>query len=546
MKQIHHIVHSARFRMQLNLALRKGTRFVFGLSLAIFVIALIDRVGDVSFIPWNLVWIFSACILGIGCLVMWISSPVTSIEAACEVDQRLELHDRISTAMSCENSSNPFDDVVVEDAISITESKNIQSKIAAHFPITSPRSIWNVGLVAVVIAIMLWTPQWGWWSDASENGTNQRLATNENIESSIQAVLDQLEDDALLSQSLEDELSELKATSANDSLDSESLRREALRKITDVQKRLEELLKDDNALSYEEMLSRMQSLQLPQNPSMQPMVADMKNGDFDNAKKEFDKLQKQLESTELSEEERMQLAKAMKELADQLQKLSESTDSLASAMAAAGMNGNLASNPEAAMKAIQNAKNLTEEQKKQLLELLKSQQSASQMCKNMSEGCKKCASGKQGKGMASELSKLKAMQFFKKKAQMAKLACQNAAQGMCSVEGKGKGITGGKGQGNGGNNLTKETATTLTAQRSPVQTLEGAIIARQLFEGGLLTLDESTVEIRETVLAQQRDAEQAIIDEEVPRRYHDVLRHYFGQLEELTEPSNEDDTESNK
>ena len=62
----------------------------------------------------------------------------------------------------------------------------------------------------------------------------------------------------------------------------------------------------------------------------------------------------------------------------------------------------------------------------------------------------------------------------------------------------------------------------------------------------MLTTGESTAEIRDAVLAQQRDAEQAIIDEEVPRRYHDLLRHYFGQLEHLTEPSDEVSTDSNQ
>jgi len=93
-------------------------------------------------------------------------------------------------------------------------------------------------------------------------------------------------------------------------------------------------------------------------------------------------------------------------------------------------------------------------------------------------------------------------------------------------------------------NATLETETASVAERSPVQTLEGTIIARQLFEGGLLTTGESTAEVRERVLAQQRDAEQAIVDEEVPRRYHDLLRHYFGQLEQLTEPSDADDTDT--
>jgi hypothetical protein len=106
--------------------------------------------------------------------------------------------------------------------------------------------------------------------------------------------------------------------------------------------------------------------------------------------------------------------------------------------------------------------------------------------------------------------------------------------------------TGGKGQGNGGSNATEKNDTTLVAERTPVQTLEGTIIARQLFEGGLLTTGESTAAVQEIIASGQRDAEQAIIDEEVPQRYHDLLRQYFGQLENLTEPSSEDDTETSE
>ena len=105
-----------------------------------------------------------------------------------------------------------------------------------------------------------------------------------------------------------------------------------------------------------------------------------------------------------------------------------------------------ASDPDAAMKAIQNAKDLTEEQKKKLLELLKSQQAAAKMCKNMGEACKQCSGGKSGEGMASELERLEAMKMFQTKAELAKLACQNAALGMCDKPGTSKGGTGGKGR----------------------------------------------------------------------------------------------------
>ena len=135
----------------------------------------------------------------------------------------------------------------------------------------------------------------------------------------------------------------------------------------------------------------------------------MKNGDMNKAKKEFDKLQKKMDSGELSEEERKELAKQLEELAKQFDTLAKANDALASALSAAGLNGALAKNAEAAMKAIQNAKNLTEDQKKKLLEILKAQQKASGQCKKMGQGCKQCASGKEGTLAASELKKIQAM-----------------------------------------------------------------------------------------------------------------------------------------
>ena len=86
----------------------------------------------------------------------------------------------------------------------------------------------------------------------------------------------------------------------------------------------------------------------------------------------------------------------------------------------------------------------------------------------------------------------------------------------------------------------------MVAERTPVSTLDGTIIAKQLFEGGMLTTGESTSVVKKTVLTQSRETEQAITDEEVPRKYHDLLRHYFGQLEELTEPSGNEDTENSE
>ena len=237
----------------------------------------------------------------------------------------------------------------------------------------------------------------------------------------------------------------------------------------------------------------------------------------------------------------------MKKLGEQLAALENANEALSEAIAAAGMDPNLASDALAAANAIKGNKKLTEAQKKKLLEMLEAQKQAATVCKKMGAACKKCASGKPADfaEMAAATEQLDAMKMFMTKAEAAKSQCQQAYSGMCNKPGSGNGFgTGGKGKGSGGKNSMTETETTRVANRSPVHTVEGSIIARQLFEGGLVTSGETIAAVRETVLSQQRSAQQAIAQEEVPRQYHDLLRHYFGRLEKLSNSSDEGDAVS--
>ena len=538
METLNRIANKARMRMQFNVTVSNSIHWFLYVCCAVLLLAIIDRVGASPLFSWNIVFIIAG-VGGIFILILeWTANSFSTVEAAYELDDRMQLRDRISSALASKDIDTPFSKVVLEDALQIVESKQVVASMPKHFPIVLPKRFnWVLGVIAATVMV-LWTPQWGFFqSDNNTSVASAVIASRENIETSIDAVLEELQSDKELNEALEEELAELAATTQNNVVDPETMRRDALRKMTDLQKRLDEMLQDENALAFEEMLRRMQQLKLPKSGNTVPMVAALKNGNFDKAKKEFDTLQEKMESATLTEQERKELEKQLEALSEQLNKLSDLNESLASALSAAGMNSALAKNAEAAGKAIKNAKNLTAEQKQKLLKMLKAQQLANKMCEKMSEGCKQCAGGKSGMPTVSELEKMQAMQSFKTKAQMAKSACKQAGANMSA--------TGGEGKGNGGSNPTTETESTMVAQRTAVSTLDGTIIAKQLFEGGMLTAGESTSEVKDTVLAQRIAAEQAITDEEIPRKYHDLLRHYFGKLEEMTETSRNDDTDNN-
>ena len=542
MNTVYTVVKKARLRLRCNRTLSTCTPFLLFLYASVLVLSVVDRSLSVSFIPWDVVWVISGA-LSLAILVsVWFATTPSAMQVAAEVDNRLDLQDRLGTAISCEQTCTPYGEAAIEDAVSIVAEQNIKALIPKAFPVKVPAEYLYILVLCLVTTGVLWTKQWNLFEQSPTDSNTPTLATDESIEQSIEVVLEQLQNDALLGESLEEELAALSDIDSDNAAHTESLRREALKSITDVQQRLDELMQSEDILAFEEMQQRLQKLDIPKLANMQPLIADLKNGEFSKAKEEFEKLQDELESSELSQAEKEQLKDALESLSADLQALADSKSALSSALASAGLNENLADDVNAALKAVENSNDLTEEQKKQLTELIKSQRQANEMCKKMSQSCSNCSEGKDSSGMASELEKLQAMSLFKKQAEQAKETCSSAVQGMCQGNGEGGG-TGGQGNGSGGQNPTSETETNVVAHKTPVETIEGTIIGRQLFEGGLLTAGDSKVPVREEVLAQQRDMEQAIVDEEVPRKYHDVLRHYFGQLEELTEPIHDNDSE---
>ena len=529
MDVISSIVNRTKQRLKTDACLSIACRWMCFASLGVLFVSVIDRFFAVPLLSLQLTAYVLLGALVVVFIAAWFSVKIGSMVAATELDRRFELKDRVATSLTVEGS--PFADVVIQDAVESVRKSDVQRNLNQKFPIHTPQSsLWLVALIASTLVVMN-TGQWNLFND-SHTGASPDAPDANQIEESIQQIVAQIEENKLVSDTLEQELSDLQLLSESDMDSAEQFQHEALRKITDIQKRLDDMLNSEELLAFESLQNRMAQLELPRDKETLPLVAALKSGDFKEAQDEFEKLEKQLQSDSMSEEEKASLREALEELAQQLNALSNMNGELASALSSAGLQGSLADNLDAAKKAVEQSKTMNEEQKKKLLEMIKQQQNTQQMCQQLSSNCKQCAGGKGNSD--SELAKLSAMQMFKKEAELSKSKCQNAGAGMCLKPGSGKG-TGRQGQGNGGANNIEETEFATVTERAPVNSENGPIIASQLFNGGLLTAGESSAELREAVLNAREEAEQAITEEQVPRKYHDLLRHYFGQLEKLTE-----------
>lgn len=538
-EELRRIAANARWRIRMDRAVGDSGVVVVTGAAVFMVMAVSDRLGIESWIPWFIAGSTLAAAVAAGIIAVWHRSAVDELQAAAEVDRRFDLRERLSSAIACEHRTDAFAAALHRDASTATAA--IAGTLSSKFPVRIPQSI-GIGVVLIGLsAIVLGTGQWGWFGGNGEGGiVPSVIPIRERVDASVDEVLAEMKDRDELSEELQEELQGLQDAVDLAGDDPEDMRREALRSMTDLQRKLDDMLNDERAGSLQELERRLRSLTLENRDEVRDLAEALKRGDFTAAKQALEQLQERMNRADLDDATKQALSDQLKDLAKELERLAEANEALAEALEQSGLDEALAGDPDAAKAAVENAKHLNAEQKKRLLDLIEAQEQAAQACKNMGKGCKEAAGGKSG-AMEGELSDLEALKMFMEDAKAVKKACKSAVAGMCSGSSDGGGPGhGGQGTGEGRRASFEQTDTATETQRSPVTTLEGTIIARQLFDAGVVAVGESQSEARDAILSERRDTEEAIAEEEVPRRYHELLRHYFGRLESLARRSPND------
>ncbi|MCH8164292.1 MAG: hypothetical protein IH889_01660, partial [Planctomycetes bacterium] len=67
-----------------------------------------------------------------------------------------------------------------------------------------------------------------------------------------------------------------------------------------------------------------------------------------------------------------------------------------------------------------------------------------------------------------------------------------------------------------------------------IKTTAGDIIARQFIDGPQI-VGQSRAQLRQVAAAVDRGFDEALNDEQLPRKYHEAHMHYFGELKRLVE-----------
>jgi len=557
MNEIRALLRVAARKLETSTFLAKA--HIVGMVLAglALVMMIADRVTAASFVPW--VWVVPAMV-GLGLIVstiMWSRKRPTEQHVALLVDERLDLREKLSTALHVADRDDAFARAAVEDAVAIARNPQTHERAKRRFTVTAPGGWWATpSLIALAVLVSFLQPMNLFEREQEESP--EVVQARHEVRETLDAVVAQIHQQPELSSELADMLGDLGKTGDDrDAFKSpEQVRRDAIKRVTDLNERLEEIISGERGKTMESIQESLKKLRTPESGPAKELAEAMAAGDFQAAQQALENLIDQVESGELTQEQQEQLVEQLMELAKQLEDMAKQNQQLEEALRQAGMDPQLAQNPEALQQAIENNQNLNEQQRQQLQQMAQAQQASNQVCQGLGAAASALADalaegslGQAGQGMSDQLSQLEQMQMLLEQARMASSMCQGTCQGL----GQGLGMQGllqqiGQGMGEGGGGGPRQTAPSPTRTREVQahgQTGEGDIIARMLVDGPQ-TVGESRIVPSEIIAEVVEGFEEGIDEDQLPRKYHEAHKRYFGELERRVREAAENQSRTNE
>ncbi|MHC4210155.1 MAG: hypothetical protein ACYSWT_10635 [Planctomycetota bacterium] len=551
MNDIRTILKIAARRLLFSSLLAHAHVAVIVLAALVLVLLAAERVGPAPFWPWP--WLLPALAVA-GALVagrLWYARRSTELQVAVEVDERLDLRERLSTALHCQQRTDPFARAAVEDAVGTARDPKVREHLRRRFVVESPRRWWLSPLL-VLAAIGIWfVPPQDLFADRTPPDPEITRTVRER-DDAIEAVIKPIEE----SPELQEELSDLLGELSNEGPDPENLKtrqevqRDAIKKLTDLNKRLDEILSGPKGKTAEALDKALERLRTPEDGPAKEFAEALAKGDFKSAQEALARLQEEARKGNLTPEQQEQLAKQLADLAKQLEQLAQQQQQMEQMLQQAGLDPKLAQNLQALQQALQNNPNLNQQQKQQLMQMAQAQQAACQMCQGLGQGLNQMAQqmmdgqmGQGGQQATDQLNQMEALQQMLQQAQAAANACQGQCQGLGQGLGmqqamqwwlKQGGAFGQRGQGAGGKAPIAPTPTGKKVVKAPTKTGEGDIIARQFIDGPNV-VGESQAKLRQVSVAVSEGFEEAQNEELIPPKYRDTHKHYFGEWKKLVE-----------
>ncbi len=326
-----------QLKQQVTIARRRlnGQRFLriapWSLFAAFLAATLAVVARKVWFFPvngqiWFWSWVGGSAAVGlIAAVIATLVGKSRDMDAALEIDRRFGLRERISSAMALgpHERSTEIGQALSEDAIRKINNIDVRDRfgLATSWPAALPL----IPALAVFLMLLLGdaTPQ---KASASNNAAQQQ---REQIKKSAEEFKKRLEtrQKRLVEQGLEDAadlIEQLKQGADNLSKQQDVTQKDAMIKLNDLAKSLEK--RREELGGADEMRKQFQQMGEVENGPADELNKALKNGDFGKAMEAAEELKQQLESGNLTKDEKDQLAKQLEQLKDRIQQAQQARE----------------------------------------------------------------------------------------------------------------------------------------------------------------------------------------------------------------------------
>ncbi len=570
MDAIERLIAVARRRSRWNAAIRRGVSIGIVLASVALLLVVLDRLPAAPIFDWW--WLAPAfvVIFLIDIAIAWWMHRAGDLPIAADIDGRLGLDDRISTALHCSGRDDPISRAAMADGVAIASDPRTGERLRRTWQVRTPAS-WLVIPAIVLVAILA-----GFMgqADVFAGGDDEGVRPSGDVamaDDGMEEVLASIEDQPLLKEQLADVLDELEAEQA---FDPEQTRQEqqleALKRMTELQRHLEELTSGEVAQSMDSLRKSLKDIDVPQEGPASEMLDALSEGDFEAAAEALQSIEEELASGALDPQQRKELSDELDSLSQQLQQQADDSTEMKEALRQAGLEPQLADDAEALEQAMEQADQLSEQQKQQLKELVESNEMAEQDLRELSEAAeemsKNCEQGSDSdsesqsqsqsqsessqsesqsaskaqseseakdSGSGSKLSKqLSKMDRKKKMLQQAKKA-SGECRSQCQSLGESLGNKPGS-RSRGSEQQLVETETGTELVQAVTKRQDGAVVSEQPVDGVLRT-GESGATFQEVISRSRQGFDEAFNDDRLPRKYHDLIKYYFGDAGQVTE-----------
>jgi len=493
------------------------------------------------------VWGFSAACAA--ATLGWWFFRIPSRQKACLIiDKRLALRERTSTLIALEKSA----DVFAQAACSEAQERIRNTNLRGHFPVlVSKNWFYSVGLWCAAVLLVMLLPQYDLLGYLRRENEQVKLAQDvklaekmvEQTTGSVKLAVKQLGDEQLAK-----ELEDLAAARPDQS--PEEVKRQAIQKLGDLSDKLKQLEAGMNKEALELSKQMLKNLKPSAEPLSQKLQQAIAKGDFGLAKDMLEQFRDQLQQGDLSEEQKRQLAEQLQNLGKQLEKIAAENKMLEEALEKFGLDKKLANlSPEEFQKMLQK-QSLSPEQMQQLMQKFQGCKSACSSCAGLGRAMAACGLGSAGLTggelgeLAAQLSELESFEEQMKliAAGLSEIEGAVACLGKGMCQGSQCGRYGGEGWsdsdqpsstaglGGGTKHMGDPVEADPKATKVEGKLGEGQAVASWYFKGEQIK-GQSSKELDQRIKAAKDNAAQAISEQQIPRRYEESVKKYFGGLE---------------